>query len=40
MKRWYMCQPFVHGINRAEWDVELAFAKELNVLKNVSHGVD
>ena len=35
-----MCQHFVHGINRAKWDVEVAFAKELNVLKNVSHGVD
>ena len=35
-----MCQYFVHEINRAKWDVEVAFAKELNVLKNVSHGVD
>ena len=40
IKQWYMCQQFVHEINRAKWDVEVAFAKELNVLKNVSHGVD
>ena len=35
-----MCQHFVCEINRTKWDVEVAFAKELNVLKNVSYGVD